>query len=563
MFLDANANGSLDPGEALADIDVVFTINGTPTTIATNASGTATITGILAGTNITIDIDTTDTDFPTGATLTIGTDPTTVTVVAGTTTTDTTGYTIDSRIRISKSPSTQDVVSGGTATFTIQVRNIGTTALSAVTVSDPGFAQCDRTFATMAVGEIQSYSCDVTSVTANFTNVVNVSATDPANNVISHSASAGVVVLTPSFVVTKTPATQNVPIDGDANFTITVRNNGETPLTNVRIDDPRATCATTVIASLAVGATRTVSCTTRGVKVDFTNTVTVTAADPIGNTHSRQASADVVVLGAGTATGAVTGTVWHDVDADGVIDADEPLLSGTMVTATGAGPDGVFGTTDDITRTTTTTSGRFRFDDVQPGPYRIAVDPSTLPAGIDTPTFDLDGGLDGRALTTVRAGTTVGDVDFGYTGQTNDPPEVLTLTVTGTVGGELPPLSITDRQGDTYTVTLVGGSLPDGITLDRDGSFRGVANESGTFLIRVEACDARGACDVYDVVVTVTARTATSTSTTSTPLPRSGSESMQLAAWALASLLTGVALVLLGRRRNPEHVVRTPQTTRP
>ncbi len=92
MFLDANANGSLDPGEALADIDVVFTINGTPTTIATNASGTATITGILAGTNITIDIDTTDTDFPTGATLTIGTDPTTVTVVAGTTTTDTTGY---------------------------------------------------------------------------------------------------------------------------------------------------------------------------------------------------------------------------------------------------------------------------------------------------------------------------------------------------------------------------------------------------------------------------------------------------------------------------------------
>ncbi len=92
VFLDANANGSLDPGEALADIDVVFTINGTPTTIATNASGTATITGILAGTNITIDIDTTDTDFPTGATLTIGTDPTTVTVVAGTTTTDTTGY---------------------------------------------------------------------------------------------------------------------------------------------------------------------------------------------------------------------------------------------------------------------------------------------------------------------------------------------------------------------------------------------------------------------------------------------------------------------------------------
>ena len=92
---------------------------------------------------------------------------------------------------------------------------------------------------------------------------------------------------------------------------------------------------------------------------------------------------------------------------------------------------------------------------------------------------------------------------------------MLTLTVVGTVGNPLPPLSIVDSDGDTYTVRVVGGSLPNGSTLDPDGTFTGNPTESGTFSIVVEACDARGSCARYDVVVTVTART-------STPLPRSG-----------------------------------------
>ena len=85
VFFDANGNGTLDAGEALADIDVTVTIDGTPTTYTTDTNGTVTITGLLAGTTVTFDVDTTDTDFPTGAVLTVGSDPTDVVVVANTT----------------------------------------------------------------------------------------------------------------------------------------------------------------------------------------------------------------------------------------------------------------------------------------------------------------------------------------------------------------------------------------------------------------------------------------------------------------------------------------------
>ena len=92
VFNDLNGNGVLDVGEELANIDVVFTVNGTPSTVVTDANGVATFTGAAAGDTVNIDVQESDTDFPAGATLTVGTDPTDVTAIGGATVTDTTGY---------------------------------------------------------------------------------------------------------------------------------------------------------------------------------------------------------------------------------------------------------------------------------------------------------------------------------------------------------------------------------------------------------------------------------------------------------------------------------------
>jgi gliding motility-associated-like protein len=85
LYLDANGNGTQDAGELdLADVDVLITDSQNNTQIvATNANGDW--TAIVPTGNTESDIDETDTDFPTGATQTEGTDPTMTLVVPNTT----------------------------------------------------------------------------------------------------------------------------------------------------------------------------------------------------------------------------------------------------------------------------------------------------------------------------------------------------------------------------------------------------------------------------------------------------------------------------------------------
>ena len=80
-----------------------------------------------------------------------------------------------------------------------------------------------------------------------------------------------------------------------------------------------------------------------------------------------------------------------------------------------AGPDGRFGTADDVRRTTITSPGFF-FDNVPFGqPARVAVDPNTLPASVRAPTYDLDGLLDNATVITLTPeNPNATAVNFGY-----------------------------------------------------------------------------------------------------------------------------------------------------
>ncbi|MGK7945955.1 MAG: SdrD B-like domain-containing protein, partial [Microcystaceae cyanobacterium] len=60
--------------------------------------------------------------------------------------------------------------------------------------------------------------------------------------------------------------------------------------------------------------------------------------------------------------------VWEDSDVDGIQDNDEAGIGGVLVTLTGGGADGVIGTADDTTDTTTTLSnGFYEFTGLNPG----------------------------------------------------------------------------------------------------------------------------------------------------------------------------------------------------
>jgi uncharacterized repeat protein (TIGR01451 family)/LPXTG-motif cell wall-anchored protein len=117
-------------------------------------------------------------------------------------------------IDVSKTPPTQSVVSGGTASFTITVDNIGNANLSSVVVNDPLCTTLtgptgDDGDSVLETTEIWTYICTVINVTASFTNTVTATGTPPTGPNVTDTATANVTVTTvvvPPVVPTNTPA---------------------------------------------------------------------------------------------------------------------------------------------------------------------------------------------------------------------------------------------------------------------------------------------------------------------------------------------------------------------
>jgi len=166
--------------------------------------------------------------------------------------------------------------------------------------------------------------------------------------------------------------------------------------------------------SIAIGA---------GVPAGFTNTYDADSGTvaPDGATSLTAHSGIDVLQDFGIAGNSSIGdTVWLDLDGDGTINGEEVGLEGVDVTLTWAGPDGIIGNADDVDVTTTTGPlGNYLFEGLPAGTYDVAVDETTLPAGLN-PSFDRDGTTvtpDG-ATTGIALGTDqdITDVDFGYQG---------------------------------------------------------------------------------------------------------------------------------------------------
>ncbi|MGI9610303.1 MAG: SdrD B-like domain-containing protein, partial [Acidimicrobiia bacterium] len=113
--------------------------------------------------------------------------------------------------------------------------------------------------------------------------------------------------------------------------------------------------------------------------------------------------------------GSIGDTLWLDIDGDGILDSGDDPLPGVTVTVTYLGGDGVAGGTDDEVFTTVTdAAGNYLVENLPYGAYTVAVDTTTLPAGV-VPTFDADGGNDHTSTTTLtESNPAVRTQIFGY-----------------------------------------------------------------------------------------------------------------------------------------------------
>ena len=115
-------------------------------------------------------------------------------------------------------------------------------------------------------------------------------------------------------------------------------------------------------------------------------------------------------------------TIWYDADGDAVQDTgatSEPGIPGVTVTLAWSGPDGLLGTADDVTFTTTTdANGKYLFSGLPVNggsdQYRVSVTP---PAASPSPTYDSDDiATANQSTLALEPGTDNQSQDFGYRG---------------------------------------------------------------------------------------------------------------------------------------------------
>jgi hypothetical protein len=103
-------------------------------------------------------------------------------------------------LEISKTPDTQDVVTGGNADFTITITNTGTLEWTDVTITDAEAPACDNNFSNLAAGAVETYTCTDTGVAASYTNVAVAVGTITGGPTMTVSDTADVNVVPPTSV---------------------------------------------------------------------------------------------------------------------------------------------------------------------------------------------------------------------------------------------------------------------------------------------------------------------------------------------------------------------------
>lgn len=115
--------------------------------------------------------------------------------------------------------------------------------------------------------------------------------------------------------------------------------------------------------------------------------------------------------------GSIGNFVWNDLNGDGVQDSNEPGLNNIRMKLKWAGPNGDLGDGDDEEfRTDTNSKGRYIFEDLCEGEYRVTVKDEDVTEYVQT--YDPDGKLDNKTDVELEGNNDDhSKADFGYRGK--------------------------------------------------------------------------------------------------------------------------------------------------
>nr|WP_206784399.1 DUF11 domain-containing protein [Amycolatopsis sp. MtRt-6] len=202
--------------------------------------------------------------------------------------------TIAPAVEVTKTADPPVIHAGDAVTWTVVVRNTGDSPLAPVKVTDDTTSACSRTFAGLAAGATQTYTCTA-NPSRTTTTQVTATGTDLAGRPVAATASATVTVITPALALTAAAASAIARAGDPITFTMTVANAGDAPLTEVAVTDGLPACAK-AIGALAPGGTVTYTCTAPAPPDDLATTATATGKDQLGRTVKVTDDATVDVI---------------------------------------------------------------------------------------------------------------------------------------------------------------------------------------------------------------------------------------------------------------------------
>ncbi|RLK54139.1 beta strand repeat-containing protein [Actinokineospora cianjurensis] len=363
---------------------------------------------------------------------------------------------------------------GDTVTYNFSIVSPGGSSATSVEVDDPLAANCDRVIGTLLADAPYTYSCTGLAGSDDYINTATATGDSAFGDPLTGTGEVPVTVINPSIDITKVADQATYTTGQTITFTITVHNDGDSPITGISVSDPTVpSCANATIGTLGAGGSSSYTCTATAPIAGDSNTATVNGTDQLGDPISDSATSSVPTVGE------ISGRVFIDRSNNGTYDPGatqyDTGVSGVTVTLTGTTAGG----SPVNTPGTTASDGTFVFASVQAGTYTVTeTQPAAYDDGTDTAgTHAVSGGNDIFTVTLTSGQSSTGNLfaelatsslagrvylDADNSGTVNGAEGALTgnpavtISLTGTDnGGNAVTLSTTTNGAGNYTFSAL------------------------------------------------------------------------------------------------------------